>query len=154
MSQSQIVGGTANGINLDYLVEEKLLGCIRTGMVMPDRLPIPLVAGGTVPAKFPVGEDIVANAPEGKTTHTRLRLRLSKIALGDEVSVRLNGEALGTATPAKPLTAEPATAWVELEPAPHLVRTGENLVEVQLTTPRASEEPIVLDRLELVVRYQ
>ena len=154
MGSPETLKGLDKIYGLDYMVEEKLLGCIRTGMVTPDRLPIPLVAGGTVTAKFPVGEDIVANAPEGKTTHTRLRLRVSSLAEGDEVTVKLNGKALETPAPTEPLTAEPAAAWLELDADPHLVQAGENLVEVELSTPRASGEPVVLDRLELVVRYQ
>ena len=139
---------------VDYIVMADFIGCLQPGTAAPDRLPIPLITGGPVTAKLQVGEDIVANAPEGKSAHTRLRLRLSKIAQGDEVTVKLNGQALGTATPAEPLAAEPATAWVELEPDPNLVQAGENLVEVELSTQRVIEESIVLDRLELAVRYQ
>ena len=87
------------------------------------------------------------------TTSARLRLRVSRLVEGDEISVNLNGEALGTAIPTEALTAEPATVWLELEPDPELVQAGDNLIEVELATQRADVET-VLDRLDLVVRYQ
>jgi len=50
----------------------------RPGLVAPERLPITLEIGATVTAKLRVGEDIVANTPEGKSPHITLRLRLAK----------------------------------------------------------------------------
>ena len=154
MGSPETLGGLDKVYAVDYFDVENFWGNGKPGLVVPDRLPLTLRAGEAVTAKLQVGEDIVANAPEGKTTHARLRLRVSSLAQGDKVTVKLNGQALGTATPTEPLAAAPATAWVELDPDPNLVQAGENLVEVQLTTPRASEESIMLDRLDLVVRYQ
>ena len=139
---------------IDYIVVDTFEGDLRPGLVVPDRLPLPLSVDGTVTARLPVGEDIAANAPEGKTTHATLRLRISSLAQGDEVTVKLNGQQLGSAVPAEALGNEPATAWVELELNPEVVQEGDNLVEVALTTQRAIEEPVVLDRLDLIVRYQ
>ena len=139
---------------IDYMVVETFEGDLRPAMVVPDRLPLPLSVDGTVTARLPVGEDIAANAPEGKTTHATLRLRISSLAQGDEVTVKLNGQQLGSAVPAEALVNEPTTAWVELELNPEIVQEGDNLVEVELTAQRAIEEPVVLDRLDLVVRYQ
>ena len=135
-------------------VVETFEGDLRPAMVVPDRLPLPLSVDGTVTAKLPVGEDIAANAPEGKTTHATLRLRISSLAQSDEVNVRLNGQELGGAVPAEALVNEPTTAWVELELNPEIVQEGDNLVEVELTAQRAIEEPVVLDRLDLIVHYQ
>jgi len=56
--------------------------------------------------------------------------------------------------PAEALGGEPTTAWVELALDPEVVKGGDNLVEVELTTQRVIEEPVVLDRLDLIVRYQ
>lgn len=61
--------------------------------------------------------------------------------------VKLNGHELGGAAPVEGLGSEPATAWVELPLSPEIVEEGNNLVEVELTTQRASEEIVVLDRL-------
>ena len=116
-------------------------------------MPVALPASESVTVKLPVGEDIVANAPTGKTTDARLRLRVSKLASGDEIKVWLDGEVLGAASPVDALSPEPSDAWLELDLDPHLVQPGENLVEVQLSTPRAVAESSVLDRLDLIVRY-
>lgn len=187
---------------VDYLAEEQWYGFQRAGMVAPGRLPVGLPADTWVQVRLPVGEDIVANCPDGKTTSARLRLRMSNLTQGDELTVNLNGEglgaatpaeplsaqpatayarlrmwvsslaegdeltvhpddydgynveALGAATPAEPLSAQPATAWVELEPDPNLVGAGDNLVEIRLATEQTREELTVLDRLDLVVRYE
>ena len=55
----------------------------RWALVTPDRLPITLGKGGWTPAKLPVGEDIAANTPAGKTCTAQLRLQLSVLAEGD-----------------------------------------------------------------------
>jgi len=101
-----------------------------------------------------VGEDIVANAPAGKTAKTNLRLRLQRLATGDQVTVKLNGEPLGEAAPTESLAAEPATHWVEIASDPALVKPGDNLVEMRLVSEREITEPLVIDRLMLVVRYE
>jgi len=139
---------------IDQIVPETFEGDLRPGLVVPDRLPLPLSVDGTVTAKLPVGEYIVANAPPGKTANTRLRLQVSKLAQGDEVSVKLNGQTLGAGVPDEPLSAEPSAAWLELQPAPQLVHEGQNLIEIELTTPRAVEEPATLQALYLTVGYE
>jgi hypothetical protein len=101
-----------------------------------------------------VGEDIVANSPEGKVPRARLRLRVSNLVQGDELTVRLNGKAFGNAVPAEPLTARPAATRFEFQPAPRLFRAGDNRVEVQLATRRSIGQSVTLDRLDLVVRYR
>ena len=154
MGSPETLKGLDKLYGVDCMDVANYAGYQRAGIYAPDRLPLTLVAGGTVTAKLPVGEDIVANAPAGKSTDTCLRLRVSTLAQGDKVSVRINGEALGAATPVEPLSAEPAPAWLELDLDPDLVQPGENLIEVQLVTPRAVAESAVLDRLDLVVRYQ
>ena len=53
----------------------------------------------------------------------------------------------------RPWSPAPATAWFDLDLDPDFVREGDNLAEAQLTSQRTSEEPVVLDRLDLVVRY-
>ena len=154
MGSVETLKGLDKVYGIDYIVAETFEGDLRPGLVVPDRLPLPLGVGGTVTARLPVGEDIVANAPEGKTTRATLRLRISSLAEGDEVTVKLNGQELGSAVPAEALGNEPTAAWVELELNPEVVEEGDNLVEAQLTTQRTIEGPVVLDRLDLIVRYQ
>ena len=139
---------------VDCIVAEEAWGNGRPGLVVPNRLPVELQVNGWSPVHLPVGENIAANAPAGKTTHATLRLRISSLAAGDEVRVKLNGQQLGSAVPAEALGNEPTTAWMELEPDPGLVQEGDNLVEVQLTAQRALAELPMIDRLDLVVRYQ
>ena len=85
---------------IDYIVSSQFNGGIRPGLVIPDRLPLALTPGGTVIAQLPVGEDVVANAPKGKTAQARLRLRLSATELNDDIAVRVNGQALSRITTA------------------------------------------------------
>jgi len=149
---------TLKGLNkiygVDRIVPETFEGDLRPGLVVPNRLPIDLEPDRWVAVRMPVGEDIVANAPPGNTTNTRLRLQISKLAQGDEVAVRLNGQTLPAAVPDKPLSAEPSAVWFELQPAPQLFQAGQNLIEVQLTTPRALEAPATLEALYLTVAYE
>ena len=139
---------------IDPIVPETFEGDLRPGLVVPNRLPIDLQPGSWVATHMPVGEDIVANAPPGKTANTRLRLQVSRLAQGDEVTVKLNGQALGAGIPDEPLSAEPSATWLELQAASQLVQEGQNLIEVQLTTPRAAEEPATLQALYLTVGYE
>ena len=118
------------------------------------RLPMELSKDETTQAKLPVGEDIVANAPAGKSAKTTLRLRIRGLASGDEVTVKLNGKSLGAAAPEEPLATEPATHWVAREPDPELVKSGDNLIAVQLTTERELPAPLVMDSLILSLRYE
>lgn len=60
-----------------------------------NRLPMELSKGASTQAYLPVGEDVVANAPAGKTAKCTLRLRLRRLASGDQVTVKLNGKAPG-----------------------------------------------------------
>jgi len=154
MGSPETLKGLDKVYAIDYIVQETFEGDLRSGVVAPDRLPLALGADGTVTAKLPVGEDIVANAPAGKGARAKLRLRLSSLAQGDEVSVKLNGQTLGMAAPTEPLSAEPASAWVELAPDPNLVTPGYNLVEIQLFTSRRLDQSVALDRLDLAVHYE
>ena len=123
-------------------------------MSLEGRLPVELPKAAPIRIHLPVGEDIVANAPTGKTANTRLRLRLRRLASGDQVAVKLNGHPLEAIAPEEPLTSQPAPAWVELRPDPELVKPGDNLVEVGLATERALTDPVVIDRMMLSVRYK
>lgn len=149
---------TLRGLNklygVDYMDVPNYASYQQAGIFAPDRLPVALVAGGTVTVKLPVGEDIVANAPTGKTTDARLRLRVSKIASGDEINVWLNGEVLGAASPVEALSPEPADAWLELQLEDGLVRVGTNLVQIKLSSQRSGQQQSVLSALDLVVQYQ
>jgi len=149
---------TLKGLDKLYAVDpirpKDLWGFNRAGLVLPDRLPIELAPTGSAVAKLPVGEDIVANAPEGKVPHVRLKLRLGNLVPDEQLVVRLNGNALGCVPPAKPPTPKASTVWFELVVAPSLVRTGVNRVDVRLATTRALTQSVPLDRLELVVSYR
>jgi len=86
---------------VDYIVEKTFEGDLRPGLVVSGRLPIELKAGVRTKVCLPVGEDITANAPKGRTTHARLRLRPSEMGLGDELCVYFNSQSLSLAAPAK-----------------------------------------------------
>ena len=139
---------------IDPIEPKNLWGFNRAALVVPDRLPIELAPTGSATAKLPVGEDIVANAPEGKTTHARLKLRVQNLAPNEQLIVRLNGHPLGCVPPTTPPTAKASTVWFELTVDPKLVRAGDNHIDVRLATTRALTESVPLDRVELAVDYK
>jgi len=149
---------TLKGLDKVYAIDPvapgDFWGFDRAALVVPDRLPIALVPNTGVTAKLPVGEDIAANAPAGKTAQAVLRVRVSAAAQGDQVRLTLNGTDLGTAAPEEALQSAAAPAWFRLAPPLQAIHPGDNLVEVRLETGRTSDNSIVMDRLELNVRYQ
>ena len=153
MGSPETLRGLDKIYSIDRMIVDKFPPKGRWALVAPDRLPIRLAKTGWTPAKLPVGEDITANTPAGKTCSARLRLQLSALADGDQVIVRLNGTELGPAVPLDTLAREPAPAWVTIEPDPRLVKAGYNLVEVKQASPRAPTEPALIERLDLTVRY-
>jgi Glycosyl hydrolase-like 10 len=138
---------------IDPVLPKDFWGFDRSALVVPDRLPLALQPEMAVTAKLPVGEDIAANAPAGKTPQVLLRLRFPTVQ-GEELRVTLNGKDLGLVTPAAPLGDAPAPAWFELSVQPRDLRVGMNLVDVGLVTKRPVVEEIQMDRLELVVTYR
>ena len=135
---------------VDYIEPDKFLGCYRPGLVVPGRLPIEMWAGTWAQVHLPVGEEITANAPTGKAALPRLRLRLSGMTPDDVINLRLNGAFLRTTVAS--LSDDRATIWAE--PDPDLVWEGDNLVEMKLIGERSQTEPVILDRLDLIVRYR
>ncbi len=134
---------------IDRMVLEKFGAQKRHALVAPDRLPITFEKEGWTRAKLPVGENIAANTPSGKTCTARLQL--SALAESDAVLLRLNGSELGEAAPIGALSSEPGAAWVALEPDRKLVKEGYNIVEVKLDSrPDLAEIPMI----DLTVRYQ
>jgi len=133
--------------SIDRMNVERFPANGRCGLVTPDRLPITLEKKLWTRAKLPVGENIAANTPAGKTCSALLRLQLSGLANDDELAVRLNGTDLGSAVRSD-------GDWLTLEPDPTLVKEGYNLVEVKRAFRRDAAEMPVLDRLNLTVRYQ
>ena len=113
-----------------------------------------LVPNAGVTATLPVGEDIAANAPEGRTPRACLRIRVSAVAQGDQLRTTLNGADLGAATPEGSLGPTPAPAWFQLVPPIQDIPPGDNLLEIRLATPRACDSPTLMDRLELTASYQ
>jgi hypothetical protein len=104
--------------------------------------------------RLPVGEDIAANAPEGKTPLVRLRIRLSAAAREDQVNVTMNGEDLGAATPEAALGDVPASAWFTLAPPVQGIRSGNNLVGIRyVCAERLCASPVLVDRVELIANY-
>ena len=148
---------TLKGLNKTYATDcinpDHALGCFKSSLVIPNRLPVALEANVPTSAKLSVGEDIVANTPSGKTASARLGLNVSTLAEGDEIKVRLNGRSLGTVKPVGPLTAKAASAAFLFDIDPKLVRPGYNLVEVELVTKRPVKKTVVLDALNLAVSY-
>ena len=139
---------------MDCIIPADTLGSFKSSLVLPNRLPLVLEANVPTTAKLPVGEDIVANAPPGKTVSARLGLQVSTLVEGDAIKVRLNGHSLGTPKPVEPLTAKAASVAFLLDIDPKLVRPGYNLVEVELVTKRSVDKTVVLDALNLTVGYK
>jgi hypothetical protein len=102
---------------------------------------------------LPVGEDIRANTPTGKTVSTLLRLRLAGLLQGDQIKVQFNGHPLVLTGPVEPLTTTPSSAWFHIQTDPKWVRAGYNLIGVRLDTNLHTASPVVLDGLDLVVSY-
>jgi hypothetical protein len=138
---------------IDNPAQEDVLGTFKMVMVGPDRLPISIAAGQEAAARLPVGEDIVANAPAGKTVSAMLRLHLVGMVQGDTIRVRFNGQPLTVTGPVKPLAAEAADAWFHIDTDPKLVKPGCNLIDVRFETGRTAAASVVVDALDLVVSY-
>lgn len=132
--------------NIDRMIVEQFPAKGRWALVAPDRLPITLTPNSWTQAKLPVGENIAANTPEGKSCTAQLRLKLTSLANNDKVSIRLNGHHL------QKDTREPQ-GWIALETEPSLVQEGYNLIEVKLVSQRDLVEMPAIDRLDLIVRY-
>ncbi len=149
---------TLKGLDKIYAIDpiepRDFWGFDRAGLVVPDRLPITLTPNAAVMATLPVGEDTAANAPEGKTAHAVLRIRVSAASQGDTLHVTLNGTDPGNAAPEAALVETPAPAWFQLAPPLKDIRVGDNLFEIRMETARAGDGVILMDRLELNVSYQ
>jgi hypothetical protein len=154
MGSAETLKGLDKIYAIDPIEPRDFWGFDRAALVVPDRLPIPLAPNGIVTARLPVGEDIAANAPEGKTARAVLRIRLSEAAQGDQLRVTLNGTDLGTAPSEEALVPAATTAWFQLAPPLQNIRPGDNQLEIRLETQRTSDTPILMDRLELNVSYQ
>jgi len=141
---------TLKGLDKIYSIDRMIIEAFppkgRWALVAPDRLPITLEKKGWTQAKLPVGENITANTPAGKTCTARLRLKFTALAEKDRVAVRLNGHELGSA-------AREPMGWMAWEPDPSLVHKGYNLVEVKLSSQQDVAEMPAIDRLNLTVRY-
>ena len=150
--------GTLKGLDkiygIDHLLPETVLGSFRLSLVMPNRLPIALTPNNNVTAKLPVGEDIIANTPAGKTACALLRLEISSLLQGDQITIKLNGHLLKTPDPVEPLTTDPASAEYHLDIDPKLVQAGYNLIDINLITDRVDKQASVLEFLDLVVSYE
>lgn len=148
---------TLKGLDKIYSIDSveagDFWGFDRAALVVPDRLPIPLVQDTYVTALLPVGEDIAANAPEGKSPKVSVRIRLSEVVQGDRIQVTLNGSDPVNASPEGTPGTAPASAWFQLTPPLQNIRPGDNLFGIRLVTTRASDIPILMDRLELTVTY-
>jgi hypothetical protein len=138
---------------IDNPAQEDVLGTFRLVMVGTNRLPITLAPNDCVTAKLPVGEDIVANTPTGKTVSTLLRLQIAGLVQGDEITITYNEHPVKTSGPVEPLSTEPSSAWFHIETDPKLAKAGYNLIDLYLDTTRSAENRVVLDALDLVVSY-
>ena len=92
---------TLKGLDKIYCIDRMIIEDFppkgRWALVAPDRLPIKLNDEGWARAKLPVGENITANTPPGKTCTARLRMKLAGLAEGDKALISLNGSELGEA---------------------------------------------------------
>jgi len=155
IGETATLAGLDKVYGIDNIVTDTFEGDLRPGLVAPDRLPLPLLLGGTATAKLMVGEDIVANAPEGKAPKVTLRLRVDGAVAGDEIAVILNGRAMTDGRWEKQPANEPADCWHDLPAEPSAVRKGENVVQVKLSSQPAPDRGVVsLGGLALSVRYE
>ena len=139
---------------VDHIIPENALGIFKASLVIPDRLPLTIAPNVVTTAKLPVGEDIVANTPEGQTVITTLCLDISSLVLGDELVLDLNGYSLTVPDPDQPLTSQPANAIYYLNIDPAWVQPGYNLIDIQLIPAMgAPSRTPVLDVLWLSVDY-
>jgi len=136
---------------IDNLQPDLALGTFRLALVGPDLLPLELVPGRHAAALLPVGEDIVANAPPGKTVSALLRLEALPMAAGDSLAAKLNGHSLGNLSPAEGLAEAGQRARFEVKVDPCQVTPGHNSIELQLTTGR--DASVAVDFVDLVVSY-
>lgn len=149
---------TLKGLDKIYCIDRMIIEQFhpkgRWGLVAPDRLPVKLVEDDWAQAKLPVGENIAANTPAGKTCTAKLQFKLTNLAEGDKVLVRLNGNELEEAQIKGTLSSQPKSFWVALDPDPELVKEGYNIIGVKLDSQRDLAEMPMIDRLKLTVRYQ
>ena len=138
---------------IDNPVQESVLGTFKLVMVGPNRLPLTLVPEKYATIKLPVGEDIVANAPQGKSVSTLLRFQVTNLVQGDTLKIRFNGHLLPAIQPTKPLGANPSVAWFHVEVDPQFVKPGYNPIAIKLDTKRSINAISVLNALDLVVTY-
>ena len=142
---------------IDRMPIHQLKNKNRWAMVAPDRLPITLGKEGWTQAKLPVGEDIVANTPAGKTCTATLRIKPTALDESDTFMIRLNGKELGEAERTEALSDEPGEPdepWLEMKLDPMLVQEGYNIIEVKLATQHNPANMPTIDRFYLTVRYQ
>ena len=122
---------------IDNLVEPTFEGDLRPGLVVPDRLPLQLIRGAVI-ARLPVGEDIAAGTPTGKTCRARLRARLSGVQNNDVINLKLNGRELQVVK-GRPVGPNPTPGWFESDLDPGLVRAGQNLVDIRVASGRVGD---------------
>jgi hypothetical protein len=139
---------------LDYIIADTCEGDLRPGLVVPDRLPIRIDRDASIAAKLPVGEDIVANAPAGFFAQPRLRLRISPLAAGDKVAVKLNGRPPDNAQHFEARNEKPAPTRIEYTPDPATIVAGDNHVQITVSARRERVAAMELDHLELVTHYR
>ena len=122
-------------------------------MVATGRLPKILTPGNWAPLNQTVGEDTVANAPLGKSATTRLRVRVSSVGSGEDITVRLNGQLPSIAVLDDPPAPDPLGIWLGMDVDPAVVRAGDNLVKRRFDSSRGMDEPPACTGLQLVRRY-
>ena len=154
---------TLKGLDKLYAIDSINIGTFggyqTPGMVVPDRLPLSMAPGGTVSALLPIGEDIVAGTPAGKSCRARLRLRVSHLAAEDQIGVEFNNHRLETLSAVRAAEQEKSDekngpAWIEASLDPAHVREGVNRINISLSSRTREARPVKVDRLNLVVRYQ
>jgi hypothetical protein len=139
---------------IDPIKPKNLWGFNRSALVIPGRLPITLGPSGSAQALLPVGEDVAANAPPGKSATLRMRVRLAGVVKGDALVIRVNQHPPVVAAPATPLSTTAAPAWFELAVPPEQILTGDNSIGLQVATTRPVGPETVVDRLELALTYR
>ena len=153
---------TLSGLDKLYAIDSIEMGTFggyqTPGMVVPDRLPLSVAPGRAVCARLPVGENIVAGTPVGKTCRARLRLRLTNLAAQERVDVAFNDHPLALSAASIRAQSPPdgtnGASWIEAPLDPAIVREGDNRIDISLASRHGESKPLTVDRLNLIVRYE
>jgi len=128
---------------VDYLDIKSTLGEAKAALPTTGFLPMTMDKVGAFNINLPVGEEIDSE----KLAELKLWLHMSRGVEVDSIVVKLNGEILSSTARNK--------NWLGFSLTADRIRTGKNKVNVALSMQKQiSETPVLLDGLQLAVRYK